>query len=117
MENERGELRTFYVTRMDEETLTLDGNNPLCGPRGRFPAAKCSTVRDATDAEEIRSGGPPPAGAARSIHRGCCARSEAGRGVRGVATIGYADRRKEVAMEEQKKPPVAQGARRARRGS
>ena len=37
MENEKGEPRNFIVTRMDEETLTVDGNNPLCGRevRGR----------------------------------------------------------------------------------
>ena len=31
MENEKGEPREFIVTRMDDEKLTVDGNNPLCG--------------------------------------------------------------------------------------
>ena len=31
MENEKGQPRNFIVTRMDDETLTVDGNNPLCG--------------------------------------------------------------------------------------
>lgn len=58
MENERGEVRTFYVTHMDEQTLTLDGNNPLCGRQVVF-RLHVRTVRDAT-AEEIRFGGPVP---------------------------------------------------------
>ncbi|MCW8915193.1 MAG: hypothetical protein OQK24_04975 [Magnetovibrio sp.] len=55
MENEKGEPRNFIVTRMDDETLTVDGNNPLCG---RFVIFKLEvlTVRDATD-EEIEYGG------------------------------------------------------------
>lgn len=55
MENEKGEPRNFIVTRMDDETLTVDGNNPLCG---RFVIFKLEVlnVRDATD-EEIEVGG------------------------------------------------------------
>ncbi|MCX7961274.1 MAG: hypothetical protein N2653_06825 [Burkholderiales bacterium] len=59
MENDRGELRTFHVTRMDEETLTLDGNNPLCEREVVF-RLEVLAVRDATDAEKA-AGGPPPA--------------------------------------------------------
>jgi FKBP-type peptidyl-prolyl cis-trans isomerase SlyD len=55
MENERGETREFLVTRMDDETLTVDGNNPLCGREVVF-ALKVLAVRDATD-EEIEAGG------------------------------------------------------------
>jgi len=31
MENDRGETKTFLVTRKDRKTITIDGNNPLCG--------------------------------------------------------------------------------------
>ena len=31
MENDQGRTRTFLVTRIDDRTLTIDGNNPLCG--------------------------------------------------------------------------------------
>ena len=31
MENEQGETKAFLVTRIDEKTLTIDGNHPLCG--------------------------------------------------------------------------------------
>ena len=61
MENDRGQTRSFIVTRMDEETLTVDGNNPLCGREVVF-SLRVLTVRDATD-EETRTGGAIVAGA------------------------------------------------------
>jgi FKBP-type peptidyl-prolyl cis-trans isomerase SlyD len=54
MENERGQTRSFLVTRMDDKTLTVDGNNPLCGRDVVFTLEVLS-VRDATD-EETRVG-------------------------------------------------------------
>lgn len=56
MENDRGQARTFIVTRMDDQTLTVDGNNPLCGREVVFRLEVLS-VRDATD-EEMKVGGP-----------------------------------------------------------
>jgi len=50
MENAEGEPREFIVTRMDDETLTVDGNNPLCG-RDLIFKLEILTVRDATEAE------------------------------------------------------------------
>ncbi len=55
MENEEGKTRSFIVTRMDDKTLTVDGNNPLCGREVVF-TLEILTVRDATD-EETRAGG------------------------------------------------------------
>ena len=55
MENDKGRTRTFLVTRMDDETLTVDGNNPLCGREVVF-RLEVLTVRDATD-EEMKAGG------------------------------------------------------------
>ena len=55
MENERGQARSFIVTRMDGETLTVDGNNPLCGREVVF-RLEILAVRDATDAE-MKAGG------------------------------------------------------------
>lgn len=54
MENEKGEPMEFIVTRMDEKTLTVDGNNPLCG-RGLVFTLEILSVRDAT-LEEIEAG-------------------------------------------------------------
>jgi len=55
MENEKGEPRNFIVTKIDEKTLTVDGNNPLCGREVVF-TLEITLVRDATD-EEIAIGG------------------------------------------------------------
>lgn len=60
MENNNGQTRSFLVTRMDDETLTVDGNNPLCGREVVF-TLEILTVRDATD-EETRAGGAIMAG-------------------------------------------------------
>src|SRR4029079_2691904 len=50
MESEKGRTRNFIVTGMDDETLTVDGNNPLCGREVVF-RLEILTVRDATDEE------------------------------------------------------------------
>jgi FKBP-type peptidyl-prolyl cis-trans isomerase SlyD len=55
MENDKGHTRSFIVTRMDDETLTVDGNNLLCGREVVFKL-EILTVRDAT-AEEMKAGG------------------------------------------------------------
>jgi FKBP-type peptidyl-prolyl cis-trans isomerase SlyD len=55
MENDKGQTRSVLVTRMDDETLTVDGNNPLCGREVVF-TLEILTVRDATD-DETRVGG------------------------------------------------------------
>ena len=70
MENEQGEKNTFLVTRVDEKTLTIDGNNPLCGRQVVFEL-EILTVRDATEGE-IASGGkvetPPDVAGVKSVH-------------------------------------------------
>jgi len=55
MENDKGEPKKFIVTRFDDETLTVDGNNPLCGRNVVFRLEVLS-IRDAND-EEIEIGG------------------------------------------------------------
>ena len=55
MENEKGQTRSLIVTRMDGETLTVDGNHPLRGRDVLF-TLQILTVRDATD-EEMQAGG------------------------------------------------------------
>ena len=56
MENDQGNSKTFLVTRVDEKSVTIDGNNPLCGREVVFKLNIVS-VRDATE-EEIEFGGP-----------------------------------------------------------
>ena len=55
MENASGHTHSFIVTRIDDGTLTVDGNNPLCGREVVF-RLEVLTVRDATD-EEMKAGG------------------------------------------------------------
>ena len=55
MENGEGKTRTFIVTRIDSETLTVDGNHPLCGREVVF-SLEIVTVREPTD-EEMKAGG------------------------------------------------------------
>ena len=54
MENKKGKTKKFIVTRMDDTTLTIDGNNPLCG-RDLIFKLEILTVRDATK-DEIEAG-------------------------------------------------------------
>jgi FKBP-type peptidyl-prolyl cis-trans isomerase SlyD len=67
MENDRGQTRSFLVTRITDETLTVDGNNPLCGREVVF-TLEILSVREATD-EETKAGGaivaPPDIEASR----------------------------------------------------
>ncbi|MBL8341021.1 MAG: hypothetical protein JNL30_06080 [Rubrivivax sp.] len=62
MENDRGQTRSFLVTHLDDERLTVDGNNPLSGREVVF-TLEILTVRDASD-DEIKAGGAVAAGAA-----------------------------------------------------
>jgi len=55
MESENGEVKEFLVTRMDDKTLTVDGNHPMCGREVIF-SLEVLNVRDATE-EEIEAGG------------------------------------------------------------
>lgn len=54
-ENEKGDVRRFYVTRNDGKVVTFDGNHPLCGRELVF-RLDIRSVREATD-EEREAGG------------------------------------------------------------
>lgn len=60
MENDKGQTRTFTVTRVAEDVIIIDGNNPLCG-RDVIFKLEILGVRDAT-AEELEHGGKPDQG-------------------------------------------------------
>ncbi|MDB3971914.1 peptidylprolyl isomerase [Candidatus Thioglobus sp.] len=55
MENKGGQPKDFLVTKVDDETVTIDGNNPLCGRDVNF-LLEITLVRDAT-IEEMEAGG------------------------------------------------------------
>jgi len=61
MENDSGQTRSFVVTWLDDEKLTVDGNNPLCGREVVF-TLEILSVRDATE-DERRTGQAIVAGA------------------------------------------------------
>lgn len=54
MQNERGETRTFFVTRIEDGKLTVDCNHPFAGKTLIF-AVTVTDIRPAT-AEEMRHG-------------------------------------------------------------
>lgn len=60
MENDKGQTKTFTVTRIAEDVIVIDGNNPLCG-RDVIFRLEILSVRDAT-AEEMEHGGKPDRG-------------------------------------------------------
>ena len=55
MESESGQTKTFLVTQLDRRTITIDGNNPLCGREVIF-RLEILLVRAASEAE-IEYGG------------------------------------------------------------
>jgi FKBP-type peptidyl-prolyl cis-trans isomerase SlyD len=55
MENDKGQTKTFTVTRISGDVIIIDGNNPLCGREVVFKL-KILSVRAATE-EELEYGG------------------------------------------------------------
>jgi FKBP-type peptidyl-prolyl cis-trans isomerase SlyD len=55
MQNESGEVRTFYVTSIQGDQLTVDGNHPFAGKDLRVKV-EIKEVRDATQEELARDG-------------------------------------------------------------
>ena len=60
MESDQGKTKSFLVTRVDAKTVTIDGNNPLCGREVIFKL-EILLVRAASE-EEIAAGGKVEAG-------------------------------------------------------
>lgn len=54
MVNEAGESRTFYVTKIEDGKLTVDGNHPLAG-QNAICVVNILNIREAT-ADELASG-------------------------------------------------------------
>jgi FKBP-type peptidyl-prolyl cis-trans isomerase SlyD len=54
MQNDRGQVKTFIVSKIENGKLTVDGNHPLAGKHLVFNI-NVKTIRDAT-AEEIEAG-------------------------------------------------------------
>ena len=50
MQNERGESRSFFVSKIEDGKLTVDGNHPFAGKTLTY-AVTVADIRDATDEE------------------------------------------------------------------
>jgi FKBP-type peptidyl-prolyl cis-trans isomerase SlyD len=51
MKNEDGEVKTFFVNKIEDGKLTVDGNHPMAGKTLRINV-KILEVRDATEADQ-----------------------------------------------------------------
>ncbi len=58
MQNDRGETRTFLVSKIDDGKLTVDGNHPFAGKTLTY-SVTVNDIRDATD-EEMKKGVSAP---------------------------------------------------------
>jgi FKBP-type peptidyl-prolyl cis-trans isomerase SlyD len=67
MQNESGEAKTFYVTKIENGRLTVDGNHPLAG-RHVILRVRIMEVRDAHPGEEMTSGVYGGVSGSESIH-------------------------------------------------
>lgn len=55
MQNDKGEARSFYVTRIEDGKVTVDANHPLAG-KALTVRVKITEVRDAREGEDKVSG-------------------------------------------------------------
>lgn len=58
MQNDQGETRTFFVSKIEDGKLTVDGNHPFAGKTLTY-SVTVHDIRDATD-EEMRKGVSTP---------------------------------------------------------
>ncbi|MES9939745.1 MAG: FKBP-type peptidyl-prolyl cis-trans isomerase [Candidatus Thiodiazotropha sp. 6PLUC2] len=57
MQNEAGDVKSFYVTKIENGSLTVDGNHPLAGKSLKV-RVKILEVRDATPEDAMQVGMP-----------------------------------------------------------
>ncbi len=55
MQNDSNEIKTFYVTKIEDGKLTVDGNHPLAGKTLKL-TIKILEVRDSTEQDIMSSG-------------------------------------------------------------
>jgi FKBP-type peptidyl-prolyl cis-trans isomerase SlyD len=53
MQNDRGETRSFFVSKIEDGKLTVDGNHPFAGKTLTY-AVTVADIRDATDEEKLQ---------------------------------------------------------------
>lgn len=52
MQNDRGETRSFFVSKIDADKLTVDGNHPFAGKTLTY-SLTVADIRDATEEEKL----------------------------------------------------------------
>ncbi|MCG8486785.1 MAG: FKBP-type peptidyl-prolyl cis-trans isomerase, partial [Chromatiales bacterium] len=57
MQNDAGDVKSFYVTKIEDGKLTVDGNHPLAG-KSLQVKVKILEVRDATQEDAMQVGMP-----------------------------------------------------------
>lgn len=60
MQSESGDVKTFYVTKIEDGRLTVDGNHPLAG-KDLQVEIEIKEVRDPTERERMQDGMAHPA--------------------------------------------------------
>lgn len=58
MQNDRGEVRTFIVSKIEDGKLTVDGNHPFAGKTLTY-AVTIADIRDATEEEKKKGVAKP----------------------------------------------------------
>jgi len=58
MQNDRGESRTFLVSNIDGDKLTVDGNHPFAGKTLTY-SVTVADIRDATEEEKQKGVSAP----------------------------------------------------------
>jgi FKBP-type peptidyl-prolyl cis-trans isomerase SlyD len=53
MQNDRGETRSFFVSKIEGDKLTVDGNHPFAGKTLTY-AVTVADIRDASDEEKLK---------------------------------------------------------------
>jgi FKBP-type peptidyl-prolyl cis-trans isomerase SlyD len=53
MQNDRGETRSFFVSRIEGDKLTVDGNHPFAGKTLTY-AVTVADIRDASEEEKLK---------------------------------------------------------------
>jgi len=53
MQNDQGETRTFIVSKIENDKLTVDGNHPFAGKKLTY-AVTIADIRDATEEEKLK---------------------------------------------------------------
>lgn len=67
MQNDEGDVRSFHVSKIDGDKLTVDGNHPMAGKRVVFTVT-VTAVREASETELAEGVEPMPGAPSQVLH-------------------------------------------------